>query len=105
MTRSKNGPPLYGFPQRLLDTVDDLHPAASTPCGLCGDTILGQRHRIIDAIRDRLLAGEVEVLDDYRVQEEDAWVFVAAAYEHDLASARETRQTRAAARALTRSEG
>lgn len=39
------------------------------PCGFCGDTILGQRHRVIDAIAGQIRAGEAPdvVADDFGV--------------------------------------
>ena len=88
----RSGPPFYGFPATLMDwlsTVEGLGP--SSRCGLCGDTILGQRHRIIDAIAERLVAGDFDVGDDYGVREADLWICVAASYEHDKALRRQRR--------------
>lgn len=47
-----------------------LKPAGPTsPCGFCGDTTLGQRHRVIDAIAEQIRAGEHPdtVADDYGI--------------------------------------
>lgn len=45
------------------------HFPADGPCGICGDTILGQRHRVIDAIAGRIRAGDdpSSVAEDYGV--------------------------------------
>lgn len=43
---------------RLLEQLDALPYGPSKPCGLCGDTVLGQRHRIIEAVAERIRAGE-----------------------------------------------
>jgi len=53
-----------GRRQRIARTLaagidEHLKPAGpSSPCGLCGDTVLGQRHRVIDAIAEQVRAGE-----------------------------------------------
>jgi hypothetical protein len=57
---------------RVIETLRadvDEHFPQSGPCGLCGDTVLGQRHRIIDTIAELVRAGEgiEDVMADYRV--------------------------------------
>ena len=102
-SHSDRTPGLYGFPERLWRLIDDCYPelGPSSPCGLCGDTILGQRHRIIDAITERSLAGEsMEVAEDYGLKEVDLWPIVAASYEHEKALARQRRAERKRSRAV-----
>lgn len=93
---AKNGPHnRWGFPVALEAMLTDCYPelGPSSPCGLCGDTILGQRHRIIDAITERALTGEAEeAAADYGLTERDLWPIVAASYEHDKALKRERRR-------------
>ena len=90
---------LYGFPRKLLDQVNEAFPGNSGPCGLCGDTILGGRHRVIDAIRERLVAGEGdEAVEDYDLPWAWAAVAVAASYEHTEALKRQRRAARKLAR-------
>jgi hypothetical protein len=50
----------------LRPALDDAFPA-NGPCGVCGDTTLGQRHRRIDVIAERIRAGEPweSVIADY----------------------------------------
>lgn len=82
----------WGFPAALLEQVDEAFPGNAGPCGLCGDTILGGRHRVIDAVRERLVVGEGdEVVDDYDLPWAWAAVAVAASYEHDKALKRQRR--------------
>lgn len=55
---------------RIVNTLReqlDEHFPNSDQCGLCGDTDLGQRHRVIDAIAGQIRAGEHPdvVADDY----------------------------------------
>lgn len=88
--------PLYGFPATLLTGLDDLPVGPASPCGFCGDTILGQRHRIIDAIAERLIAGEWDAGDDYGIASGDLWLVVAASYEHTKALSRQRRAERKA---------
>jgi hypothetical protein len=47
--------------------LDAVWPAGSVPCGICGTPGLPQRHRVIDAIAGRLVAGEDPdvTADDY----------------------------------------
>lgn len=42
----------------LRDQLDALPYGPGSKCGLCGDTVIGQRHRVIDAIAGRIRAGE-----------------------------------------------
>lgn len=46
--------------------LDEFFPKVG-PCGICGTPGLDQRHRVVDAIADRLAAGEWshEVAEDY----------------------------------------
>lgn len=75
------------LPAAIQRAVDETFPR-NGPCGFCGDTILGARHRVIDAITERLRAGEDEdsVAGDYDLRAADLWVAVMASYEHDKAT-------------------
>lgn len=44
--------------ERLREEIDGLPFGPASPCGLCGDEQVGQRHRIIDAIAERIRAGD-----------------------------------------------
>lgn len=96
--RAKVEAPLYGFPQSLLDALDGMDPGPGpmSVCGMCGDTILGQRHRIIDAVTERLIAGDYDAGLDYGIPGHDLWILVAASYEHGKAFARQRRAERRA---------
>lgn len=87
----------YGFPAPLLDRLGDVGGIGpASPCGFCGDTILGQRHRIIDAVTERLVLGDEGVAEDYDIPDCDLWIIVAASYEHTKALARQRRAERKA---------
>lgn len=88
---------LFGFPAPLMALVNEAFPGNAGPCGLCGDTILGGRHRVIDAVRERLVMGEGdEAVEDYDLPWAWAAVAVAASYEHDKALKRQRRAERKA---------
>lgn len=86
---------LYGFPEPLMELVDLGFPGNSGPCGFCGDTILGGRHRVIDAIAERFVVGD-EPEDDYGISARQLAVAIAASYEHDKALKRQRRAERRA---------
>jgi hypothetical protein len=50
-----------------LDAWPQLGPVS--PCGICGCPELPQRHRMVDAIAERMAAGELpeDMADDYRL--------------------------------------
>lgn len=53
--------------QKISDLLIEVLP--SGPCAFCGNTVRGAAHRVIDAIEERINAGEPadEVLSDYGV--------------------------------------
>lgn len=89
----------YGFPAVLLDALDAMQPGPGpgSPCGLCGDTILGQRHRIIDAITERLRIGDLDPGEDWKIPPHYLGVIVMAHYEHEKALKRQRRAERKSA--------
>jgi len=42
----------------MREQLDAAFPGNAGPCGFCGDTLVGGRHRVIDAIAERIRAGE-----------------------------------------------
>ena len=87
--------------------LDRLFPP-NGPCAFCGDTMIGARHRFIDAIAERIIAGDSreDTMKDFGVTAKQVDLALAwRAWEDSPEGKRERRNYRARERYAARKRG